>query len=82
VLCLWSTFWRRWRCSGHSLRSRSYGSCGGPRDAPGVELTLETVEAEHLFGDIPALAGRLWDVYTETLDPSRVAILTISLHPR
>jgi hypothetical protein len=32
-----------------------------------VELTLETVEAEHLFGDIPALAGRLWDVYTETL---------------
>jgi hypothetical protein len=47
-----------------------------------VELTLETVEAEHLFGDVPALAGRLWDVYAETLDPSRVAILTISLHHR
>ena len=53
-----------------------------PEMRPGVELTLEIVEAEHLFGDVPALAGRLWDVYAETLDPSRVAILTISLHHR
>ena len=27
-----------------------------------AELTLEIVEAGHLFGDVPALAGRLWDV--------------------
>ena len=45
-----------------------------------MELTLEIVQAGHLFGDVPALAGRLWDAYAETLDPLRVAILTIRLH--
>ena len=44
----------------------------------GAELTLEIVEDGHLFGDIPALAGRRRDAYAETLDPSRVALLTIS----
>ena len=52
------------------------------RRVPGVELTLEIVEAGHLFGDVPALARRPRDKYAETLDPLRVAILTISLHHR
>ncbi len=45
----------------------------------GAELTLEIVESGHLFGDVPALAGRQRGTYAETLDPSRVAILSISL---
>lgn len=45
----------------------------------GAELTLEIVEAGQLFGDVPALAGRQRDAYAETLHPSRVAILSISL---
>ena len=45
----------------------------------GAELTLGIVEARHLFGDVPALAGRQRGAYAETLDPSRVALLTISL---
>ena len=45
----------------------------------GAELTLEIVEPGHLFGDVPALAGRRRGTYAETLDPSRVAILTIPL---
>ena len=45
----------------------------------GAELTLEIVEAGHLVGDVPALAGRQRGAYAETLDPSPVALLTISL---
>jgi CRP/FNR family transcriptional regulator, cyclic AMP receptor protein len=45
----------------------------------GAELTLEIIEPGHLFGDVPALAGRRRGTYAETLDPSRVAILSISL---
>jgi CRP-like cAMP-binding protein len=49
----------------------------------GAELTLEIVEAGHLFEDVPALAVRQRDAYAETLDPSHVAILTIPpLHHR
>ena len=42
----------------------------------GAELI---VESGHLFGDVPALAGRQRGTYAETIDPSRVAILSISL---
>ena len=45
----------------------------------GAELTLEIVEAGNLFGDVATLAGRQRGAYAETLDPSRVALLNISL---
>ena len=45
----------------------------------GAELTLEIVEAGNLFGDVATLAGCQRGAYAETLDPSRVALVNISL---
>jgi CRP/FNR family transcriptional regulator, cyclic AMP receptor protein len=42
----------------------------------GAEITLETVQAGELFGDVSALAGRRRGTYAEALEPSRVAMLS------
>ena len=44
-----------------------------------AELTLEIIEAGHLFGAVPALAGRQHGAYAEALVPSRVALLSIKV---
>jgi len=44
-----------------------------------AELTLEIVDAGHLFGDVPALAGRQRGAYAEALDPSHLVLLNIPL---
>jgi hypothetical protein len=41
-----------------------------------AELTLEIVEAGHLFGVVPALARRPHSTYAEALAPSLVALIS------
>jgi CRP/FNR family transcriptional regulator len=45
----------------------------------GDELTLEIIEPGHLFGDVPALAGRRRGVFAEALAHSRVALISFDV---
>jgi CRP-like cAMP-binding protein len=45
----------------------------------GRELTLEMIEAGELFGHVPALAGRQRGTYAESLEYSRLALLSLDL---
>ena len=45
----------------------------------GAEITLEIIEAGHLFGDVPALAGRQQGTYAEALEATRVGMLSLQV---
>jgi CRP/FNR family transcriptional regulator len=51
-------------------RVRLYNLLGGE------DVTLEIIEAGHLLGDVPALAGRPREIYAEALAPSQVALIS------